>query len=57
MNSWRRSSRRERLLDQVTLNVVAHSMRTCLAPGPSASRDEVVDEALAVFIKYIGTAR
>jgi DNA-binding FrmR family transcriptional regulator len=45
------------LLDQVGLNVVAHSMRTCLAPGEDASRDEVVDEALGSFIRYIGTAR
>ncbi len=45
------------LLDQVGLNVVAHSMRSCLAPRPDAARDEVVDEALAVFLRYIGTAR
>jgi len=45
------------LLDQVGLNVVGHSMNTCLAPGATATRDEVVDEALAVFIRYIGTAR
>jgi CsoR family transcriptional regulator, copper-sensing transcriptional repressor len=45
------------LLDQVGLNVVAGSMSTCLAPGAHASRDEVVDDALAVFIRYIGTAK
>jgi DNA-binding FrmR family transcriptional regulator len=45
------------LLDQVGLNVVAHSMRTCLAPAPGADRDQIVDDALAVFIRYIGTAR
>jgi DNA-binding FrmR family transcriptional regulator len=45
------------LLDQVGLDVVAHSMRTCLAPGKDAGRDEVVDDALAAFIRYVGTAR
>ncbi len=45
------------MLDQVSLNVVAHSMRSCLAPAPGTDRDKVVNEALAVFLRYIGTAR
>jgi DNA-binding FrmR family transcriptional regulator len=45
------------LLDQVGLNVVSHSMQTCLAPETGATRDEIVDAAMAVFVRYIGTAR
>jgi DNA-binding FrmR family transcriptional regulator len=47
----------KRLLDQVGLQVVAHAMRTCLGPRPGATRDQVVDEAMEVFIKYIGCVR
>ena len=47
----------KRLLDQVGLQVVAHAMRTCLGPQPGATRDQVVDDAMDVFIKYIGCVR
>lgn len=47
----------KRLLDEVGLQVVAHAMRTCMAPDPGADRDQVVDEAMAVFIRYIGCVR
>jgi DNA-binding FrmR family transcriptional regulator len=47
----------KRLLDQVGLQVVVHAMRTCLGPKPGATRDEVVDEAMDVFIRYIGCVR
>lgn len=39
-------------LNQVGLHIVGHSMKTCLINNESASREEVIDEAIAVFLKY-----
>ena len=39
-------------LNQVGLHIVGHSMKTCLISNEAASRDEVIDEAIAVFLKY-----
>jgi DNA-binding FrmR family transcriptional regulator len=41
------------LLDRVSLHVIAHAMRSCLAPRPDATRDEVVDAAMDTFLRYI----
>jgi DNA-binding FrmR family transcriptional regulator len=45
------------LLDRVGLQVIAHAMRTCLAPRPGATRDEVVDDAMAVFLRNVDCVR
>ena len=45
------------LLDRVGLQVIAHAMRTCLAPRADASRDEVVDDAMAVFLRNVDCVR
>ncbi len=40
-------------LNQVGLHVVGHAMKHCMVPAdPTLSRDEVIDEAIAVFLKY-----
>jgi len=47
----------KRLLDRVGLQVIAHAMRTCLAPRADATRDEVVDDAMAVFLRNVDCVR
>jgi DNA-binding FrmR family transcriptional regulator len=40
-------------LNQVGLHVVGHAMKHCMiTDDPEASRDQIVDEAIQVFIKY-----
>ncbi|HSK47672.1 MAG TPA: metal-sensitive transcriptional regulator [Coriobacteriia bacterium] len=39
-------------LNQVGLHIVGHAMKNCLIDDESATRDEVIDEAIKVFIKY-----
>lgn len=39
-------------LNQVGLHIIGHSMKTCLVSDSAASKDEVIDEAIAVFLKY-----
>ena len=40
-------------LNQVGLHVVGHAMKHCMiTDDPSATRDEIVDEAIQVFLKY-----
>jgi CsoR family transcriptional regulator, copper-sensing transcriptional repressor len=40
-------------LNQVGLLVVGHAMKRCMVTDdPSATRDEVIDEAIKVFLKY-----
>jgi len=39
-------------LNQVGLHIVGHSMKNCLACDESKTRDEVIDEAIALFLKY-----
>ena len=39
-------------LNQVGLHIVGHAMKTCLIDDETATRDEVIDEAIKVFIKY-----
>ena len=45
------------LLDRVGLQVIAHAMRTCLAPRAGATREEVVDDAMAVFLRNVDCVR
>ena len=45
------------LLDRVGLQVIAHAMRTCLAPRPGATREEVVDDAMVVFLRNVDCVR
>lgn len=39
-------------LNQVGLHIVGHAMKNCLIDDDTASRDEVIDEAIKVFLKY-----
>jgi len=39
-------------LNQVGVHIVGHSMKHCLIHDEGASRDEVIDQAIAVFLKY-----
>jgi DNA-binding FrmR family transcriptional regulator len=39
-------------LNQVGLHIVGHSMKTCLVDDEARSRDELIDEAIKVFLKY-----
>ena len=39
-------------LNQVGLHIVGHAMKNCLIDDQAVSRDEIVDEAIKVFLKY-----
>lgn len=39
-------------LNQVGLHIVGHSMKRCMIDDGLKSRDDVIDEAIAVFLKY-----
>lgn len=39
-------------LNQVGLHIIGHSMKSCLIDDTDKSRDELIDEAIAVFLKY-----
>lgn len=40
-------------LNQVGLHIVGHSMKQCLVDSePGMTRDEIIDQAIAVFLKY-----
>lgn len=40
-------------LNQVGLLVIGHSMKSCLLSGEATTRDEIVDEALGVLLRYV----
>ncbi len=39
-------------LNQVGLHIIGYSMKTCLMEEGDKSRDELIDEAIKVFLKY-----
>ena len=39
-------------LNQVGLHIIGHSMKRCLLGDATETRDEVVDQAIATFLKY-----
>ena len=39
-------------LNQVGLHIIGHSMKNCLITDDASTREEVIDEAIAVFLKY-----
>ncbi len=39
-------------LNQVGLHIIGHSMKRCLIDAEDKPRDELIDEAIAVFLKY-----
>lgn len=39
-------------LNQVGLHIIGHSMKQCLIDDSATTKDEVIDQALAVFMKY-----
>jgi CsoR family transcriptional regulator, copper-sensing transcriptional repressor len=40
-------------LNQVGLLIIGHSMKSCLAAGNASTKDEIVDEALSVLLRYV----
>jgi DNA-binding FrmR family transcriptional regulator len=44
-------------LNQVALRIISHSMKSCLTTDDSKTREELVDEALEVFLKYANCLR
>ena len=39
-------------LNQVGLHIIGHSMKRCMVKKDERTGDEVIDEAIAVFLKY-----
>lgn len=39
-------------LNQVGLHIIGHSMKQCLIDDSAETRDEVIDQAIATFLKY-----
>lgn len=39
-------------LNQVGLHIVGHAMKSCLIKEDDLSKDEIIDEAIQVFLKY-----
>jgi DNA-binding FrmR family transcriptional regulator len=39
-------------LNQVGLHIIGHSRKTCLLDDEAETRDELIDEAIKVFLKY-----
>lgn len=39
-------------LNQVGLHIIGHAMKTCLVDEEVTDRDELIDEAIKVFLKY-----
>ncbi len=39
-------------LNQVGLHIIGHSMKRCLIDDSAETRDEVIDQAIATFLKY-----
>ena len=39
-------------LNQVGMHVIGHAMKNCLIDDSAATRDEFIDEAIKVFLKY-----
>ncbi len=40
-------------LNQVGLHIIGYSMKTCLLSPDVRSRDEIVDEALSVLLRFV----
>jgi DNA-binding FrmR family transcriptional regulator len=43
--------------DQVGLHIIAQSMKNCMNDGAERTREETIDEALSVFLKYVNCVR
>ncbi len=39
-------------LNQVGMHIIGHSMKNCLIEGDDKTSDELIDEAIAIFLKY-----
>lgn len=44
-------------LDKVGLHIIRHAMHECLLEDETKGRDELVDEALDIFLKYVNCVR
>jgi len=43
--------------DQVGLHIIGHSMKTCIARDGQLTPEQAIDEALAIFLKYVDCVR
>lgn len=39
-------------LNQVGLHIIGHAMKRCMIDDTAGTRDEVIDQAIKVFLKY-----
>lgn len=44
-------------LNQVGLHIIGHAMKRCIIDTDSQSSDEIIDEAIQVFLKYSSCVR
>ncbi len=44
-------------LNQIGLRIIGHSMKSCLGGEGERSSDEVIDEALEIFLKYVNCVK
>lgn len=44
-------------LNQVGMHIIGYSMKTCLASDDDRTREELIDEAIGIFIKYSDCVR
>lgn len=40
-------------LNQVGLLIIGHSMKACLEASEASSKEQIVDEALSILLKYV----
>lgn len=40
-------------LNQVGLHIIGYSMKSCMSGSQEASREEIVDEALSVLLRFV----
>lgn len=40
-------------LNQVGLLIIGHSMKSCLAASAAVEKDDIVDEALSILMRYV----
>lgn len=44
-------------LNQIGLRIISHSMKTCFTAEGDRTKDEIVEDALEVFLKYVNCVK
>jgi DNA-binding FrmR family transcriptional regulator len=44
-------------LNQVGLRIIAHSMKGCMVDDGTRTREQLIDEAIDVFLKYVNCVK